>query len=95
MTYLACGWWRDCGENQAKIILPQNFTIRYFTGILRTQTLTTPSVENLQLTNGLPLKPGVGQNIAMHASLTAKNYFPNFDLLDPFAFIFPTPLPVF
>ena len=33
------------------------------------------SVENPGLTNVLPLKLGVGQNIAMHASPTARNYF--------------------
>ena len=34
-----------------------------------------PSVENPELTNALPLKPGVCQNIAMHASPTTRNFF--------------------
>ena len=33
------------------------------------------SVENPELTNVLPLKPGVGQIIAMHASPTARIVF--------------------
>ena len=32
-----------------------------------------PSVENPQLTNGLPLKPGIGQNITTHVLPTARN----------------------
>ena len=42
--------------------------------VLRTQKYV-PSVENQELTNVHPLKPGVGQNIAMHASLTARIFF--------------------
>ena len=34
-----------------------------------------PSVENPELTNVLPLKPGVGQNLAVHALSTARNFF--------------------
>ena len=34
-----------------------------------------PPVKNPELTNVLPFKPGVGQKIAMHASLTARNFF--------------------
>ena len=37
--------------------------------------ISVPSVENPELTNVLPLKPGVGQNIAVHASPTARNFF--------------------
>ena len=33
-------------------------------GVLRTQKLKPPPVENPELTNDLPSKPGVGQNIA-------------------------------
>ena len=45
------------------------------------------SVKNPELTNVLPLKPGVGKNIAMHASPIATEFLPclNFDL-DPFTF---------
>ena len=32
------------------------------------------SVENPELINVLPLKPGICQNIAMDASLTAENF---------------------
>ena len=34
--------------------------------------IKVPSVENPELTNSLPLKPGAGQNIAMHALTTAR-----------------------
>ena len=37
--------------------------------------IKAPSVENPGLTNVLPRKPGVGQNIATHASTTARNFF--------------------
>ena len=37
--------------------------------------IKVPSVENSELTNVLPLKPGVGQNIATQASPTARNFF--------------------
>ena len=32
-------------------------------------------VENPELTNVLPLKPGIGQNITIHVSPTARNFF--------------------
>ena len=34
-----------------------------------------PSVENTEPTNVLPVKSGLGQNIAMHASPTARKFF--------------------
>ena len=34
--------------------------------------IKVPYVENPELWNFLPLKPGVGQSIAMHASATAR-----------------------
>ena len=34
-----------------------------------------PSVENPELTNCLPLMPGIGQNIATRASPAARNFF--------------------
>ena len=37
--------------------------------------IKVPYVENPDLINALPLKPGVGQNIVMCASATAKNFF--------------------
>ena len=36
---------------------------------------TVPSVENPELTNILPLKPGVGQNTDTHASPVARIFF--------------------
>ena len=41
-----------------------------------------PCVENPELTNGLPLKLAVGQNITTHASPTASNFF--LVLISPF-----------
>ena len=51
-----------------------------------------PIVENPELTNVLPLKPGVGQTIAMHASPTAMNFlrYPNICLPGTFTFILST-----
>ena len=44
----------------------------------------------------LPLKPGVGQYRAMHATLTAGDFFlANFYPSSPFTCIFPKPLPSF
>ena len=37
--------------------------------------IKVPSVENPELTNVLPLRPGVGQSIATHASPAAMNFF--------------------
>ena len=37
--------------------------------------MKVPSVENPELINVFPLKPGVGQKIAMYALLTARNFF--------------------
>ena len=36
--------------------------------------MKVPSVENTELTHVLLLKPGVGQDIAIHASPTARNF---------------------
>ena len=43
-------------------------------GKLRTQKLKSHLVRT-QILNVLPLKPGVGQYIAIHASLTARDFF--------------------
>ena len=49
-----------------------------------------------QSLNILPLKPGVGQYIAIHAMLTARNFFlVYFYPPSPFTCIFPKPLPIF
>ena len=44
--------------------------------------IKAPSVENPELTNLLPLKPELGQNIATDASPTARNVF--LDLISTF-----------
>ena len=41
---------------------------------LRTQKLKSQLVRTQSL-NVLPLKPGVGQNVAIHATLTARDFF--------------------
>ena len=47
------------------------------------------SLQSQELSKVLPLKPGVGQNIADHAMPTARNYLPsNFYIPSPFNFIF-------
>ena len=43
-------------------------------GELRTQTLKSHLVRK-HILNVLPLKPGVGQYIAIHATLTARDFF--------------------
>ena len=50
-------------------------------GMLRTQKLKSHLVRTQSL-NGLPLKPGVGQYTAIHATLTARNFF--------FAYFYPS-----
>ena len=46
--------------------------------------------------NGLPLKPGVGQYISIHATLTSKDFvLAYFYPSGPFTCIFPKPLPIF
>ena len=52
--------------------------------------IKVPSVEAPELTC-YPLKPGVGQNVATHASPTARNFIftsPDLDLPDHFTIIF-------
>ena len=54
--------------------LPYSSTLLLQWGIVKTE-VKMPTVENPMLTNVLPLKTGVGQNKAMHALPTAKNFF--------------------
>ena len=64
-------------------------------GELRTQKLKSHLVRTQSL-NVLPLKPGVGQYIAIHATLTARDFFLAYfypSVHSP-AF-FPKPLPIF
>ena len=57
--------------------------------------IKVPSGKNIEL-NVLPLNPGVGQHIAIHATLTARDFFlAYFYSSGPFTRIFPKPLPIF
>ena len=57
--------------------------------------IKVPSGENTEL-NVLHLKPGVGQYIAIHATLTARDFFlVYFYTSGPFTCIFSKPLPIF
>ena len=63
-------------------------------GELQTQKLKSHLVRTQSL-NVLPLKPGVGQYIAIHATLTAGNFFLAYVYPSgPFTCIFSKPLPI-
>ena len=47
----------------------------YSQGVTADTEIKVASVENQDLTNVFPLKPEIGQNIATHASPTARNVF--------------------
>ena len=69
-------------------------SVRPRSGEVRTQNLKSHLVRTQSL-NGLPLKPGVGQYIAIYATLTARNFFfAYFYPSGPFTCIFPKPLPI-
>ena len=75
-------------------LLP-SFSLHPRSGELRTQKLKSHLVRTQSL-NVLPLKPGVGQNIAIQATLTARDFFlAYFYPSGPFTCIFPKPLPIF
>ena len=64
-------------------------------GELRTQKLKSRVIRTHSL-KVLPLKPGVSQYIAMHASLIARDFFPAIStLLVHSPAFFPKPLPIF
>ena len=64
-------------------------------GELRTQKLKSHLVRTQSL-NVLALKPGLGQYIAIHATLTARDFFLTyFYPSSPFTCIFSKPLPIF
>ena len=64
-------------------------------GELRTQKLKS-NLMRTQSLKVLPLKPGVGQYIAVHATLTARDFFlANFYPSGPFTCIFSKPLLIF
>ena len=69
--------------------------IRSRGGELQTQKLKSHLVR-IQSLYILPLKPGVGQYIAIHATLTARDFFlAYFYPSGPFTCILPKPLPTF
>ena len=63
-------------------------------GELRTQKLKSHLVRT-QTLNVLPFKPGVGQYIAIHATLTAREFFLISTLPVHSSAFFPKPLPIF
>ena len=64
-------------------------------GELRAQKLKSHLVGTQSL-NVLPLKPGVGQYIVMHATLTARDFFLLISTLPVHSSaFFPKPLPIF
>ena len=64
-------------------------------GELRTQKLKSHLVRTQNL-NVLPLKPIVGQYLAIYATLTARGFFlAYFYTSDAFTCIFPKPLPIY
>ena len=78
-------------RHRAFFVNADNMQIFLFAGfvslcqLVRTQSL-----------NVLPLKPGVGQYIAIHATLTAMDFLPAyFYPPGPFTCIFPKSLPIF
>ena len=71
------------------------FDLNPAVGELRTQKLKSYLVRTQSL-NVLPLKPGVGQYIAIHATLTARDFFlAYFSPSGPFTCIFPKTSPNF
>ena len=70
-------------------------TTRPRSGELRTQKLKS-HLARTQSLNALPFKPGVGQYIAIHATLTARDFFlASFYPSGPFTCIFSKPLLIF
>ena len=63
-------------------------------GKLRTQKVKSHLVRTQSL-NVLPLTPGVGQYIAIHATLAARNFFLNSTLPVHSPAFFPKHLPIF
>ena len=62
---------------------------------LQTQKLKSHLVR-IQSLNVLPFKPGLGQYVATHATLTARDFFlAYFYLYGPYTCIFPKLLPIF
>ena len=93
--------YEDCSNRLAQRRLFYRLTQRRLfepldspSGQLLTQKLKSHLVRTQNL-NVLPLKPGIGQSIAIHATLTARNFFlAYFYPSGPFTCIFPKPLPI-
>ena len=77
----------ECESSECLLCLL--FFIVPCSGELRTQKFKSHLVRTQSL-NILPLKPGVGQYVAIHATLTARDFFlPYFYPSGPFTCIFP------
>ena len=74
--FILCVWNRSLNMsmpiNPSRLLRPLFLENR--SGELRTQKLTSRLVRTQSL-NVLPVKPGVGQHIATHATLTVRNFF--------------------
>ena len=82
-------------SDSSLIILSHLFLVEPRSGELRMQKLKSHLVRTQSL-NVLPLKPGVGQYIAMHATLTARDFFlAYFYTSSPFTCIFSKTSPDF
>ena len=91
-----------CQQCVSGVSMPSSLTRRYSAAFLwlRTEELRTQKLKSLLLRTQslkvLLLKPGVGQYKAIHATLTARNFFlANFYPSGPFICIFSKPLPSF
>ena len=75
-------------------IVHVTFSLVHCFMVHRTQKLKSHLVRT-QSYNVLPLQPGVGRYIAIHDTLTARDFFlANFYLSGPFTCIFSKPLPI-
>ena len=97
-----------CCDSNKKILIPNHtlslslarslacsVSLTSRSGELRTQKLKSHLMRTQSL-KVLPLKPGVGQYIAMHATLTARDFFfANFYPSGPFTCIFSKTSPEF
>ena len=91
-SYLSCRFQQvlvgQCYSSENPLLWPRGGELR--TQILKSHLLRTQSLKVL------PLKPGIVQYIAMHATLTAGDFFlANFCPSGPFTCIFPKPIPNF
>ena len=64
-----------CLSRETWCVFQRNFIGWYPQWVLRTEKLRSPSVENPELTNVLPLTSGVGEDVAMRALPSAGTVF--------------------